>query len=146
MDVYEVKFDSDDYHEILAMRDRLLRRPLGLTWSQMDLEGESEQFHFGLYDQSGTPIACVVINPLDDKTAKLRQMCVEEAHRAIGAGRQLIQSVEEILREKGIRKIKMDARKAAVGFYLKLGYQTEGDEFTQVTIPHFRMTKTLGSD
>jgi predicted GNAT family N-acyltransferase len=143
MDVREVKFGSDGYREILAMRDRLLRMPLGLTWSQADLEGESEQFHFGLYDQGGTPVACVVIKVLDEKTAKIRQMCVEEAHQASGAGRQLVQSVEETLREKGIRKIEMDARKAAIGFYQKLGYQTEGDEFTQVTIPHFRMTKSI---
>ena len=125
------------------MRDRLLRAPLGLTWSKADLQGESEQLHFALVDESGTLIACVVVNLLDVDTAKVRQMAVDEPRRAIGAGRRLLGGVEEILREKGIRRIEMDARDTAVGFYRKLGYEIEGEEFTQVTIPHFRMTKAI---
>jgi predicted GNAT family N-acyltransferase len=37
----------------------------------------------------------------------------------------------------------MHARKSAVGFYEKLGYEIEGDEFEEVTIPHYEMQKTL---
>ena len=33
--------------------------------------------------------------------------------------------------------------KHAVGFYEKLGYKTTGDEFEEVTIPHFVMEKSL---
>ena len=61
MIVREVQYGGDGYREVLAMRDRLLRTPLGLTWSKADLEGESEQLHFGLFDEGGTLIACVVI-------------------------------------------------------------------------------------
>jgi predicted GNAT family N-acyltransferase len=143
MIIREAQYDSDEYRAILAMRDRLLREPLGLTWSPADLEGESEQFHFGLYDETCDLIACLVIKPLDGRVAKLRQMAVDEPHRGAGAGRCLVQGVEDILREKGFARIEMDARKAASGFYLALGYQIEGDEFTQVTIPHFRMTRTI---
>ncbi len=125
------------------MRDRLLRKPLGLTWSQADLEGESEQYHFGLYDQDGALIACVVIKPLDDRAAKLRQMAVDEPRRGLGAGSFLIRGVEEILRSRGVQRIEMDARDTAVAFYRKLGYRTHGDQFTQVTIPHFRMVRDI---
>ena len=143
MIIREVQYGGDGYREVLAMRDRLLRAPLGLTWSEADLAGESEQLHFGLFDESGTLIACVVVKPLDDDTAKVRQMAVDEPRRGIGAGRCLVKGVEEILRKKGIRRIEMDARDTAVGFYRKLGYEIEGGEFTQVTIPHFRMTKAI---
>jgi predicted GNAT family N-acyltransferase len=145
MQVREVQYGGEEYRLLLAMRDRLLRAPLGLTWSQADLEGESEQLHFGLFDESDTLIACVVIKLLDSETAKLRQMAVDEPHRGAGVGRRLVQGVEEILRQKGVRRIEMDARKLAVGFYRKLGYQIEGDEFTQVTIPHFRMSRAIGA-
>jgi len=37
----------------------------------------------------------------------------------------------------------MHARKTALGFYEKLGYNVVGDEFTEVTIPHFVMEKNL---
>jgi predicted GNAT family N-acyltransferase len=37
----------------------------------------------------------------------------------------------------------MHARKDAIGFYEKQGYKISGDEFTEVTIPHFVMEKKL---
>jgi predicted GNAT family N-acyltransferase len=37
----------------------------------------------------------------------------------------------------------MHARKSALGFYEKLGYTPEGDEFEEVTIPHYLMRKKL---
>ena len=143
MIIREVQYGGDGYREVLAMRDRLLRAPLGLTWSEADLAGEAEQLHFGLFDESGTLIACVVVKLLDDDTAKVRQMAVDEPRRGLGAGRRLLGGVEEILRQRGVRRIEMDARDTAVGFYRKLGYEIEGEEFTQVTIPHFRMTKAI---
>ena len=114
-----------------------------MTWSKEDLEGEAEQLHFALVDESEMPIACVVVKLLDENTAKIRQMAVDEPRRAIGAGRRLLQGVEEILRQRGFRRIEMDAREEAIGFYRKLGYEIEGDEFIQVTIPHYRMTKEI---
>lgn len=145
MIVREFKYDADGYRDILAMRDRLLRKPLGLAWSGADLEGESTQLHFGLFDrdQGGEMIACVVIKPLDEDTAKLRQMAVDDPYRRSGAGSFMIRRVEDILRDRGFASIEMDARETAVGFYEKLGYQVRGQRFTQVTIPHFRMLKTL---
>jgi predicted GNAT family N-acyltransferase len=37
----------------------------------------------------------------------------------------------------------MHARQSAVGFYQKLGYQIRGEEFEEVTIPHYEMQKQL---
>jgi predicted GNAT family N-acyltransferase len=37
----------------------------------------------------------------------------------------------------------MHARKTAKGFYEKLGYAVTGDEFMEVTIPHYIMEKAL---
>jgi len=114
-----------------------------LDWSGEDLAAEAEQWHFGLFDDDDALVACVVIKPLGDGLAKLRQMAVEESHRGRGRGRELLEGVEEALRRKGVGRVQMDARKTAVGFYGKQGYSVEGDEFIQVTIPHFRMVKDL---
>jgi len=37
----------------------------------------------------------------------------------------------------------MNARKTAKGFYEKLGYEIKGDEFVEVTLPHFYMQKNI---
>jgi len=143
MQIKQVQHGSDDYRGILDMRHAILRRPLGLDWSDEDLAAEAEQLHFGLFDDDDAPIACVVIKLLGPDKAKLRQMAVAEPFRAMGNGRDLLQGVEAILHARGIRRIEMDARKTAAGFYEKLGYHVEGDEFIQVTIPHQRMVKDI---
>jgi predicted GNAT family N-acyltransferase len=50
---------------------------------------------------------------------------------------------ENIARDLGYKKLCMHARKTAVGFYQKLGYGIAGEEFVEVTIPHFIMEKAL---
>jgi hypothetical protein len=37
----------------------------------------------------------------------------------------------------------MHARKTAVGFYEKQGYEILGDEFLEVSVPHYEMRKKL---
>lgn len=143
MNVREVEYGSDDYRRILDMRYAILRAPLGLDWSREDLAAEAEELHFGLFDDDDALVACVVIRLLGAETAKLRQMAVAEQHRGRGEGRQLLEDVEAALRPRGIRRIEMDARKTAIGFYAKSGYTIEGGEFIQVTIPHFRMVKAI---
>jgi predicted GNAT family N-acyltransferase len=48
-----------------------------------------------------------------------------------------------VARDAGFKKIRMHARKTAVGFYEKLGYTVIGKEFTEVSIPHLLMEKKL---
>jgi len=54
-----------------------------------------------------------------------------------------MQFAENIARDRGFQKITMHARKTAVGFYEKLGYRVCGQEFEEVTIPHYVMEKLL---
>jgi predicted GNAT family N-acyltransferase len=37
----------------------------------------------------------------------------------------------------------MHARKSAAGFYERLGYNISGEEFKELTIPHYIMEKML---
>jgi len=143
MVIREIEFGSELYQEELSLRDVVLRAPLGVTWSDIDLQGEDRQLHFGLFDDGDKLIACVLAKPLSEHEVKVRQMAVDEHHCGRGLGRELLEGVERMLAGRGFRHVQMDARKTAVGFYRKLGYSVEGDEFTQVTIPHFRMTKDL---
>jgi predicted GNAT family N-acyltransferase len=50
---------------------------------------------------------------------------------------------ENVARDRGYKKLSMHARKSAIGFYQKLGYEIVGEEFEEVTIPHYEMQKTL---
>jgi GNAT superfamily N-acetyltransferase len=60
-----------------------------------------------------------------------------------GIGRALMIFAENIARDQGYKRLCMHARRSAIGFYEKLGYAVSGDEFVEVTIPHFTMEKSL---
>ena len=76
-------------------------------------------------------------------TVRLRQMAVLNNLQGKGIGRALMQFAENIARDRGFKRITMHARKSAAGFYEKLGYTIFGEEFEEVTIPHFVMEKLL---
>ena len=69
---------------------------------------------------------------------KLEYFVREEGRNASSPG-----FAENVARDLGYRKLCMHARKTALGFYEKLGYTVAGEEFLEVTIPHFTMEKAL---
>ena len=133
---------TKDYQAAVDLRERILRRPLGLVFNPEILELESKDRHFGIWD-SDRLVACVVISPISQGEVKLRQMCVEDTIQGQGLGRQLIEETEERLRQDGIQKIQLAARIVVQGFYERLGYQVDGVPFLEVTIPHIKMVKDL---
>lgn len=141
-----IDFNSTEYEQSLHLRERVLRRPLGQSLSITDLDGESEQWHFGLFDRDGKLTACLVAVPGQHHTVRLRQMAVDPECRSQGLGRQLVRETEKELGRRGITSIRLHARTAAAGFYARLGYRATGDEFMEVGIPHQAMRKILAGD
>ena len=141
MEFVQIQWRGDRYDEEIALRDRLLRKPLGLNFTEDQLAEEVDQLHFGLIE-SDALIACVVIVPIDAHT-KLRQMAVDEAWQRKGVGSRLVKEVEVCLQGRGFKSIELSARVPVVGFYESLGYQADGERFVEVTIPHQKMVKQL---
>jgi predicted GNAT family N-acyltransferase len=138
-----IEFGSDDFRKECALRQEVLRVPLGLNLYDEDLTQEAFQIHFGLFDDASNLIACVIAVPLSPTEAKVRQMAVQESLQGRGYGRQIVCGLECHLAEFGYAHLSLHARTSAVGFYEKLGYTTIGQEFMEVGIPHYRMEKCL---
>lgn len=134
--------NSSEYRRSLVLRSAVLRLPLGLELSNKDLVGEENQLHFGLFEQEEI-LAVVVLKPINNHTMKLRQMAVANGQQGKGLGKQLIQQAEIVASSQNYKVIEMAAREAVVPFYQSLGYQTEGLVFTEIGIPHIKMTKAL---
>ena len=133
---------SPDYDAAVALRRQILRTPLGLDFTPEQLAGEDEDTHLAAV--SGDRIvATVVLSPYDGETLKLRQMAVDPAFQGSGVGAQLLLAAEDHARLEGKTRIVLAARVTAEGFYARHGYVREGDVFTEVTIPHIWMTKSL---
>lgn len=141
----EVRHGSPDYQRTLVLRQEVLRAPLGLALAEMDLAAELGHLHFALFADDDTLLACVIAVPLAPGHAKIRQMAVATVWQGHGLGRCLLLATERALAQRGFQHLEMHARVSALGFYAKLGYQVEGPEFIEVTLPHRRMTKALAT-
>ena len=139
----EIRFGSEEYRLECALREEVLRAPLGLSLESEDLSREEGQLHYGLFGPDGILAACVVAVPLSATAVAVRQMAVAPSRQRRGLGRRLVGELEDRLRARGFRRVELKARLSAAGFYEELGYETEGAEFVEVTIPHVRMVKIL---
>jgi N-acetylglutamate synthase-like GNAT family acetyltransferase len=138
----EVQHGSAEYRETAALRDRLLRKPLGLQLTPTELEAEIDSYHLACY-QDDTLVACVVLKPARGDKIRMRQLSVTEQCQRQGIGTALVARAECFARELGFQEMVMHARETAVPFYERLGYEKEGERFVEVTIPHFFMRKRL---
>lgn len=133
---------SKDYQKMIDMRLAILRRPLGLDFSEEELAREKDDILIGCFEDDKLE-GCCLLTKVAPQTVKLRQMAVTSGLQGKGIGRVLLNFAENVARDKGFKKMTMHARKNALGFYEKLGYQVVGDEFIEVTLPHFAMEKEL---
>jgi predicted GNAT family N-acyltransferase len=142
MAVKIIDHGSKEYKQMVDLRYNMLRKPLGLTFSEEELEAEKNNIHLCCFDDDKLEGCCMLVSK-DNNTVQLRQMAVVSGLQGKGIGRVLMQFAENIARDRGFKKLIMHARKTAVGFYEKLGYKRIGNEFLEVTIPHYAMEKAL---
>jgi len=133
---------TKEYQQMVNLRNDILRKPLGLCFSEEELEREKDDILMGAFEDDRL-LGCCLLTRMDNKTVRLRQMAVPNSMQGKGVGRALMIFAENIARDLGYKKLCMHARKTAVGFYQKLGYGIAGQEFVEVTIPHYIMEKAL---
>jgi predicted GNAT family N-acyltransferase len=133
---------SVEYQQMIKLRDELLRKPLGLTFTADELEKEKENMLIAAFEEDRM-LACCMLVEENSVTVRLRQMAVMNDLQGKGIGRALMNFAENIARVRGYKKISMHARKAVVGFYERMDYKVVGTEFIEITIPHFLMEKKL---
>jgi len=133
---------SAEYQQMVKLRDDILRKPLGLGFTQEELEKEKSNIHIVAYEDERMLGCCMLVEE-EPQTVRLRQMAVMNDLQGKGIGKALMQFAENISRDRGYKKITMHARKNALGFYEKMGYKKRGIEFHEITIPHYVMEKEL---
>lgn len=135
---------SQDYYEALKLRDLILRKPLGLSIFDEQLDADVKSYHFGAYYENEM-IGTLILTPISDLIIKMRQVAVDERFRKKGIGAQIVKHSEDFAHIKGFEKIVLNARKEAVLFYERQGYKIVSEEFIEVTILHQKMEKQIGN-
>jgi GNAT superfamily N-acetyltransferase len=142
MALKQIDHGSKEYQQMVDLRFQILRKPLGLSFSEEDLAAEKQDILLGCFEDDSLE-ACCILTQTDPKTVRLRQMAVSANLQGKGIGRVLMSFAENVARDHGYRRLTMHARKSALGFYEKNGYRICSDEFNEVTIPHYVMEKDL---
>jgi predicted GNAT family N-acyltransferase len=143
MTILNVEFATPEYDQTVQLRDKILRKPLGLHFSEEHLAEEYADFHLAAFTNDWILRGCLVLTPKEGKTIKMRQVAVDESVQKTGVGRQLVEASEGFALRQGFDTMELNARETAVPFYLKLNYAVVGARFEEVGITHFKMTKKL---
>lgn len=138
----QIEHGSTQYEQMVKLREEVLRRPLGLSFTPAQLAEEKDDILICAFDD-GRILGCCILTQLDSQTVKLRQMAVNSGLQQKGIGLSIMQFAENLARDRGYRKLTMHARDTALGFYRKLGYKIVGEPFEEVTVPHHKMEKQL---
>jgi predicted GNAT family N-acyltransferase len=134
------------WRDMVALRHRVLRAPLGLAFSAEQLSDEAGQIHLALWLDDRLAGTLLLLPPDRDNEAKLRQMAIRPGLERRGLGTKLVQQGERELAGLGAASIRLSARESAVGFYARLGYVVQGSPFIEVTLPHRLMRRRLGPE
>lgn len=108
---------------------------------EMD-EWEEKSVHF-LAWLGDTPIGTCRLRFVDNDTGKAERVAVLKEYRNTGAGTKLMQALEAFARQKGAKKILLNAQISAMPFYEKSGYIAFGKPFDDAGILHMQMEKKL---
>src|SRR5690349_17000543 len=133
---------TSEYKQMVKLRDDVLRKPLGLSFSEEELAREKDNMLIGAYDDDQILGCCMLVEE-NPSTVRLRQMAVLNDLQGKGIGQALMNFAENLARDRGYKVMSMHARKPVVSYFEKMGYKVTSGEFIEVTIPHYVMKKKL---
>lgn len=142
MIIRQISWGSPEYWTAVDLRSKILREPLGLQFTEEELQAEVDQIHWIATDGDQV-LGCLAYVELTDEVLKMRQVAVDLDLQRGGVGRAMVEATEVWAKTKGYKEIVLHARAVVEPFYEKLGYETVGEPFDEVTIPHVKMRKLL---
>ena len=138
----EITFASPEYEESFRLRLRVLREPLGLRPGPEERAEEAKLVHLGAFEGERL-VATLMLHDVGEGRVRMRQVAVDFDRQRSGVGTKLVHFSEDVARRRGFRELVLHARATAVPFYERLGYETYGEPFVEVTLPHIAMRMTL---
>lgn len=91
--IEQITYGSAQYKATLALREAVLRLPLGMRTRPEDTSNDSKQIHFAAIKNESI-VGCIVLFPQPDKSIKLRQMAIAESQRGKGIVAALVSQGE----------------------------------------------------
>jgi len=129
---------SVDRSALRAVREQVFVReqavPIQLEWDEFD-----PLCQHVVAEAAGRAIGTGRLLP----DGHIGRMAVLEAWRGQGVGSALLEALMEIARNRGIRRVRLNAQSRALAFYQRHGFVAEGEEFIEAGIAHRSMWRDV---
>ena len=137
----EIAQSESQLEEVFSVRKTVFVQEQNVPLEEEIDEHENQSTHFILYD--GDRPAGAGRFRLLDGSGKVERICVLKSLRGKGAGREIMQAIEQYASGRSISNLKLNAQTYAIPFYEGLGYEVVSEEFMDAGIPHRTMIKTI---
>lgn len=133
--------NSTELAQVFEIRTAVFIEEQGTPAEDEFDEYEQTAEHILVYDDN-EPVASGRLRVVDG-VGKLERICVVASHRKHGFGKVVVETLENMTKEKGLSKAKLHGQTQAEDFYKRLGYETASDVFVEDNIPHVLMIKNM---
>lgn len=125
-----------------------IRRQVFVEEQKIPLELEMDAadataVHAVAYNRLGLPLATGRLLAHQPGVAKIGRMAVLTPLRGSRVGRAVLDALMSAARARGDHQVLLHAQRSAEGFYLRAGFQVQGEPFVEAGIPHVAMVKAL---
>jgi len=134
----QITCGTPDHAEMLDLRERILRRPIGLTVTAQEIARDQGDYLLGCFE-GDTLAGCLILQKDADGWVKMRQVAVDENRQGQGIGARMLAAAQQIVQDWGYGQLYCHARETARAFYLQNGWAVTSDIFDENGIPHCRM-------
>jgi predicted GNAT family N-acyltransferase len=109
--------------------------PVELEWDELD----AVSLHAVAYDENGVSMGTGRLLP----DGHIGRMAVKKNARGYGVGGAVLDALVELARQRGDKRVVLNAQVVAEPFYVAHGFVRGGPEFLDAGIPHIEMAKSL---
>lgn len=135
----DVLFDITD--EISRLRHEVFVEEQGVSEEEEHVGREREFVHFCLYEDK--KLAGYARASIHKGIFHIGRVAVRRDKRNRGYGKEVVLFAEEYGIRAGCHTASLNAQIQAKGFYDKLGYEADGEVFTEAGMDHVHMRKKL---
>jgi YbgC/YbaW family acyl-CoA thioester hydrolase len=126
-----------------AIRERVFIQEQNIP-AEMEWDGADDGcIHAVAYNRFGVALATGRLLEHVPGVAKIGRMAVAQSMRGGRVGREVLDALMQVARERGEREAVLHAQLTAASFYSRAGYVARGPVFDEAGIPHVEMVCTL---
>ncbi|HHY16267.1 MAG TPA: GNAT family N-acetyltransferase [Firmicutes bacterium] len=140
MQVYR-KLTEQEFEQALAIRIKVFVDEQNVPFEEEHDTFDEKAEHFGIFLDDVLVGTGRLIRQAE--SAKIGRIALLREFRGQGLGSELIRTMLKAAKAGGSRECTVDAQLGALGFYARLGFIEEGEDFFDGGIPHRTMRRQL---